>query len=133
MPLGIWWRRGAVFLGFCSSLAALAPASCAAPVVDERPWDEGLTSFYSDALADRKTASGEPYRPELATCAHRTYAFGQQLEVVVVDSGAKSACRVNDRGPYVEGRILDVSKSVAEALGIVDAGVVRVRIRPLTK
>jgi len=105
-----------------------APALPAEPGVEE-----GEASFYSDRLAGRRTANGERYRPNQATCAHRTHAFGTVLVVTVVDSGSKTTCRVNDRGPWAKGRILDVSRSVAKRLGFVSQGVARVRLEPVAK
>jgi rare lipoprotein A len=89
---------------------------------------QGMASFYADSLAGNRTASGEKYRPDSRTCAHRTLPFGTKLKLVAVKSGKTSSCRVNDRGPFVSGRILDVSKIVARELGMVDSGVAEVRI-----
>lgn len=89
---------------------------------------EGVISWYSDSLAGRLTASGERYRPKLATCAHRTLPFGTRVRVVLPQSGAEAECRVNDRGPFVDGRVLDVSRSVAERLHLIDAGLAEGRI-----
>lgn len=99
------------------------PDQAAAPVAEE-----GVASYYADSLAGRRTASGERYRPDAATCAHRTHKFGTRLIVTAIDSGRSAACRVNDRGPWVEGRVLDVSKSIAKELGMIGPGLLRVRI-----
>jgi rare lipoprotein A len=80
----------------------------------------GEISYYAASLAGRKTASGDVYDPEALTAAHRTLPFGT---LVVVDYAGKSATfRVNDRGPYAKGRLLDVSGRGARALGLVKAG-----------
>jgi len=89
----------------------------------------GLASHYSDALAGRPTASGEPYDPSEATCAHRELPFGTRLLVTDVRTERTVECRVNDRGPFVRGRIVDLSRSAAEQLGIIEQGLARVRIR----
>jgi rare lipoprotein A len=89
----------------------------------------GMASFYSDALKGRKTASGERYDPEQMTCAHRSLAIGTRVEVVVRKTGASAVCRINDRGPYVNGRIIDLSRAMARRLGIIPAGVVEVDLR----
>ena len=86
---------------------------------------EGGASFYHDSLAGRTTANGEKYDPDEATCAHRTLPFGTLLVIEDVATGKKARCRVNDRGPYADGRILDVSKRVAKDLGMIDRGVTR--------
>jgi rare lipoprotein A len=90
---------------------------------------QGIASFYSDALAGRKTANGERYRPGELTCAHRELPFGTRVEVTIVKSGASAVCRVNDRGPYVKGRIIDLSKAMAEELGVAPNDIYRVQIR----
>jgi rare lipoprotein A len=86
-----------------------------------KPWhvETGEISFYADMLAGRKTASGEVYDPKQATCAHRTLPFGTVLRVTVGRGKAKrtATCRVNDRGPFAKGRVLDVSSSLARTLG----------------
>lgn len=90
---------------------------------------EGGASYYHDALAGRITANGEKYDPDDSTCAHRSLPFGTVLVIEDVATGKKSHCRVNDRGPFVEGRLVDVSRKVARDLGMIDRGVIRVRIR----
>jgi rare lipoprotein A len=90
---------------------------------------EGAASYYHDALAGRITANGEKYDPDDTTCAHRSLPFGTVLVIEDVATGKKSHCRVNDRGPFVDGRVIDVSRKVARDLGMIDRGVIRVRIR----
>lgn len=109
------------------SLLAVALMGCknggtAGPVIAE-----GIASFYANSLAGNKTANGETYDPGAATCAHKEIAFGTVLEVERIETGAKARCRVNDRGPFHEDRIIDLSRSVAEALEI--EGVAKVRLR----
>lgn len=112
-------------------LLTAAGASCraAAPVGPPAFEQTGEASYYADALAGRPTASGEPYDPQKPTCAHSTLPFDTWLLVTVTTSGAKARCRVNDRGPYAKGRVLDVSRSVAEALGLVTQGTAMVRLQ----
>ncbi|PZR14971.1 MAG: septal ring lytic transglycosylase RlpA family lipoprotein [Archangium gephyra] len=90
---------------------------------------EGLASFYGKELHGRPTASGEPFDKEAFTAAHRTLPFGACVLVTVLASGATVEVRVNDRGPFVAGRIIDVSEAAARTLGFIDAGVARVRLR----
>jgi rare lipoprotein A len=104
----------------------VAPPGDAA--LGESPAEEGLASYYADMLAGNRTASGERYRPADRTCAHRTHAFGTLLVVTAVESGKSATCRVNDRGPFVSGRVVDVSKKLAEELGMLKAGVIKVRV-----
>lgn len=100
-----------------------------APPDGEAAWEEGMASFYADMLAGNRTANGERYRIDRRTCAHRTLPFGTLLEVQAVDSGRTTTCRVNDRGPFAKGRVLDVSKKCARELDMIAPGVVRVRYR----
>jgi rare lipoprotein A len=102
-----------------------------AAAVDERPALEttrGPVSYYADSLAGRSTASGEPYQPALLTAASRTLPFGTLVRVIREDTGESVIVRVNDRGPFGNrGRILDLSRAAAEAIGMIRAGVVTVR------
>jgi rare lipoprotein A len=89
----------------------------------------GTASYYSDALAGRKTASGAPYEPQGFTAAHRSFAFGTVLRVTRSDGGQSVYVRVTDRGPFgPRGRILDLSRAAAERLGMLRAGVVTVKV-----
>lgn len=89
---------------------------------------EGIASYYSDKLRGRPTASGAPYDPEDATCAHRSLPFGTVLRIEDLETGRSATCVVNDRGPFVEGRIVDVSGRLARELDLKERGVARVRI-----
>lgn len=91
--------------------------------------DEGMVSFYHDSLAGNPTANGERYRLGGATCAHKSLPFGTIVVIEDTDTGKVATCRVNDRGPFVKGRVLDVSRRVARELGIVERGVIRARLR----
>lgn len=103
-----------------------------APRPGEKPQvEKGIASFYADVLHGRLTASGQPYDKEAATCAHKTHRFGTRLEVVVVDTGRKVVCRVNDRGPFVKGRIVDLSRALARQLGLLDRGLAEVEVRKI--
>lgn len=85
----------------------------------------GLASFYTD---DEETASGEKFDPYKLTAAHRTLPFGTRVRVTNIATGRSVTVRVNDRGPYVPGRVVDVSYSAAETLGIVERGVAMVKL-----
>lgn len=82
-----------------------------------------------DGFAGRKTASGEAFDPNALTAAHRSYPFGSMLEVSNPENGKKVRVRVNDRGPFVKGRTLDLSARAAEELGLTDDGVAKVNMR----
>jgi len=82
------------------------------------------TSYYSSALSGRRTANGERYNPHELTAAHRTLPFGTRLRLVYPRTGRAIVVRVNDRGPAIRGRDLDVSLLAARRLGMVRGGVV---------
>ncbi|OPY94781.1 hypothetical protein A5906_11025 [Bradyrhizobium sacchari] len=90
----------------------------------KRTASHGLASFYSDT----ETASGEKFDKNELTAAHPTLPFGTKLRVTDVSSGRFVTVRVNDRGPFVRGRVVDISPSAAEALGMVDKGLANVRL-----
>ena len=92
---------------------------------------EGSASWYADALAGRSTASGEPYDPSDLIAAHRALPFGTRLRVTNLANGRVVEVRVIDRGPFIAGRILDLSRSAAEQIGILRAGHGRVRVEVL--
>lgn len=91
----------------------------------------GEASYYSDALAGNSTASGEPYRPAALTAAHRSLPFASVVRVVREDTGQAVVVRINDRGPFVRGRVIDLSRAAAETLDLLRRGVVRVRVEVL--
>jgi rare lipoprotein A len=86
---------------------------------------QGVASFYTEGT---QTASGEKFDTHDLTAAHPTLPFGTRLRVTNVASGRSVTVRVNDRGPYVPGRIVDVSYSAAETLGMVGSGVAKVKL-----
>jgi rare lipoprotein A len=86
---------------------------------------QGIASFYSE---DTQTASGEKFDARELTAAHPTLPFGTKLRVTDVKSGRSVTVRVNDRGPYVRGRIVDVSHSAAAELGMIGKGITNVRL-----
>jgi rare lipoprotein A len=96
---------------------------------EQRSYDEtGVASWYGSESGSR-TANGERFRPDYITAAHKTLPLPTYVEVTALDSGRTILVRVNDRGPFVPGRIIDLSKGSAEALGIRRAGAARVRVR----
>lgn len=88
----------------------------------------GKASFYADKFESRKTASGEIYRQSLKTAAHKRLPFGTKLKVTNLANGKSVVVRVNDRGPFVSGRIIDLSKSAFSVIGHTSAGLVSVQI-----
>jgi rare lipoprotein A len=86
---------------------------------------QGIASFYTEGT---QTASGEKFDTHELTAAHPNLPFGTRLRVTNVSTGRSVTVRVNDRGPYVHGRVVDVSYSAAQALGIVGQGVAKVKL-----
>ena len=86
---------------------------------------QGVASFYTEGSV---TASGEKFNTHELTAAHPTLPFGTRLRVTNVASGRSVTVRVNDRGPYVPGRVVDVSYSAADALGMVGKGIAKVKL-----
>ncbi len=88
----------------------------------------GEASYYGDKFAGRTTASGEPFDPEAMTAAHRSLPFGSRVRVTRVGGNQSVTVRINDRGPYADNRIIDLSQAAARELGMIDEGVVEVQI-----
>jgi peptidoglycan lytic transglycosylase len=117
-----------------AALAALALLSgCSRAVLSRPPTlgaeEVGFASWYGTPYHGRPTASGEVYDMNQLTAAHRTLPFGTRLLVTNRDTSQSTEVRVNDRGPFVEDRILDVSYAAARQLGAVGPGVIPVRLR----
>ncbi|MGE5326968.1 MAG: septal ring lytic transglycosylase RlpA family protein [Deltaproteobacteria bacterium] len=91
--------------------------------------EEGIASWYGHPFHGRPTASGEIYSMYAMTAAHRTLPFGTQVRVHDLDNGKSVDVRINDRGPFVEGRIIDLSYSAAQAMGM--NGIAHVRLEIL--
>lgn len=116
---------GLVVLPGCASGGAAAQAGAGAAV------EEGIASYYAARFHGRRTASGERYDKDAHTAAHRTYPFGTRVRVTNQTNGRTVDVRINDRGPFVRGRIIDLSHAAAGELGMVRDGVVQVRVKVL--
>jgi rare lipoprotein A len=124
--------RRAVFVIFC---ALLAWSGCGrkkparAPAVPVPGWsEEGIASWYGDPYHGRKSANGETYDMEQMTAAHRTLPFGAIVQVTNRANGRKVEVRITDRGPFVDGRIIDLSRAAARAIELIRPGTAAVRI-----
>jgi rare lipoprotein A len=94
------------------------------------PYHEtGIASWYGPGFDGNLTANGEVYDMNGISAAHKTLPFGTIVRVVDLDTGRSIVVRINDRGPFIEGRIIDLSKGAAEKLGMVDRGVIPVGLR----
>ncbi|MGB5212733.1 MAG: septal ring lytic transglycosylase RlpA family protein [Anderseniella sp.] len=98
-------------------LLALAPANAA---------ETGKASWYKMGT---KTANGERFKPNGLTAAHRTLPFGTKVRVKNLRNGKTVVVRINDRGPFIKSRIIDVSKGAAQKIGLIRAGVTKVSIK----
>ncbi|MEJ2032593.1 MAG: septal ring lytic transglycosylase RlpA family protein [Deltaproteobacteria bacterium] len=121
----------ALILGL--SLAVPTGGSSRERVIKE-PMDEvGLASYYARKLNGRRTASGERYDMHALTAAHRSLEFGSLVEVTNLKNGRKVKVRINDRGPFKRGRIIDLSYAAAKEIGMLSQGVVKVRVKALER
>lgn len=128
-PTLIGWLLCALVL-----FSLLAPIPLRAEESDQEPSRStvGLASFYAKSLHGRRTASGERLDRMALTAAHRSYPFGTRVRVVNLANGKSVVVRINDRGPHVASRIIDLTETAAKAIGMWRKGVVSVRIEPLT-
>jgi rare lipoprotein A len=90
---------------------------------------KGVASWYSYPARSRRTATGEWFDPGQLTAAHKTLPLPCVVEVTNLENGRKVRVRVNDRGPYADGRIIDLSRAAADRLGFTRAGTTRVRVK----
>ena len=104
--------------------AMLCFASCSRKITQT-----GKASYYADKFQGRKTASGETFRQGRLTAAHRTLPFGTKVKVTNIANGKSVKVRINDRGPFAEGRIIDLSKKAAKRIGMINTGVATVEIK----
>lgn len=111
-------------LGACAQSAVIADKSALRTAMASGG-GYTLASFYSHG---RQTASGEKFNPGDLTAAHRTLPFGTRVRVTSLATGRSVMVRVNDRGPYIQGRAIDVSSSAAKMLGITRQGVAKVKL-----
>lgn len=105
-------------------IACLFLLNACAPRLHER----GGASYYADKFKGRRTASGEKFRQHKLTAAHKSLPFGTKVKVKNLSNGHTVKVRVNDRGPFVPGRIIDLSKKAARRLGIIQSGTANVEI-----
>ena len=115
------YRRWAVVL--------LLLVNCQLSMVNGQTAQRGKASYYAKNLNGRRTASGERLHPDSLTCAHRSYPFGTMLQVYNPANGRRVIVRVTDRGPFVHGRIIDLSWRAAKELDIIGAGVTMVVVQ----
>lgn len=118
------------------ALFFLAVAGCSTvPTGGREAWigytESGQASFYADKFQDRKTASGQLYKHNLKTAAHKKVPFGSNVRVTNKSNGKSVVVKINDRGPFVKGRIIDLSKSAFSSIGNPSSGLINVKIEVL--
>lgn len=115
-------KKSAIFLFLLTVMSVLTSFN-----MPGKP-EYGKAGFYSDSVQGRQMSSGERYDKNQLTCAHNTHNFGTRLRVTRVDNGKSVEVRVNDRGPFIDGYIVDLSRRAAEAIGLIREGQTRVKI-----
>ena len=90
--------------------------------------DGGMASYYGNELAGNRTANGERFDPSQLTAAHRTLPFGSMVRVTNISNGDSVVVRINDRGPFSRGRVIDVSHAAAREIGMHRSGTARVKL-----
>ncbi|WP_132055462.1 septal ring lytic transglycosylase RlpA family protein [Pseudocnuella soli] len=108
-----------------ATCALLLFASACAPKVVQ----QGKASYYHNKFNGRKTASGEIFRNRKRTAAHKTLPFGTKVTVTNMRNGRSVKVRINDRGPFVQGRVIDLSRRAARKIGMLRDGVTEVELK----
>ena len=114
-----------------ASLAVLSACATTRPTARHATPEVGIASYYSETLHGRRTASGERYDMRALTAAHPTLPFGSRVRVTNLANGRSVVVRINDRGPNVEKRVIDLSYAAARELQFIDQGTTRVRLEVL--
>ena len=112
----------------CATPPPKEPASQGRPVQASEQIGAGKASFYGSQHHNKLTANGERFDQDALTAAHRTLPFGTKVRVINTRNGKSVVVRINDRGPFVRGRIIDLSKAAFKQIASTDSGVIRVRL-----
>lgn len=112
---------------------SLALVNCAKTTTQSSPrlagyQESGKASYYAMKYQNRKTASGERFNQWSNTAAHKKLPFGTMVKVTNIKNGKSVVVRINDRGPFVKGRIIDLSRSAFSSIGDIDSGILSVKI-----
>ncbi|MBS9523934.1 septal ring lytic transglycosylase RlpA family protein [Litoribacter ruber] len=109
-------------------ISSCAPRATSTASKSRMVTQSGKASYYANKFQGRKTANGEIYSHNKLTAAHRTLPFGTQVKVTNLKNGKTVTVRINDRGPFVKGRVIDLSRSAARKIDMIRDGVVNVEI-----
>src|SRR5712691_11671508 len=133
LPLLVGLSLSLLMSGCASSLSRRPPQPPGSAPILAHPQTQqlGIASWYGPGFHGQSTASGEIYNQNALTAAHPTLPLGTRVEVTNLANGKSVQVRINDRGPFVRGRTIDLSRGAAHKLGMVKPGVSRVRIKPL--
>ncbi len=119
----VWIGVVMMVMSGCGSSAATVKSPAG-----DRHEVQGLASWYGEPFHGRQTASGETYNMHQKTAAHKTLPFGTRVRVEEVGTGRSVVVRINDRGPFVDGRVIDLSYQAASNLGMVNDGITEVEL-----
>lgn len=116
------------------ALATVALLTTLMPIVSDAlassgQTQKGMASYYHDSLHGRKTASGQRYSKNRLSAAHKTLPLGTRIRVTDTKTGRSIVVKVNDRGPFAKGRIVDLSREAASELGMIGKGVAKVELK----
>lgn len=100
---------------------------------DANIFQSGIASFYANKFNGRRTANGEIFSNSKMTAAHKTLKFGTIVRVINRRNGRQVTVRINDRGPWIRGRVIDLSRAAAREIGMIKRGVARVDIEILKR
>ena len=123
-----WLQYACVCLGLVAC-AATKGAQPRAPQAAAQGVETGIASVYANKFQGRRTANGEVYNGQALTAAHPSLPFGSRVQVTSLTNGKSVVVRINDRGPFVSGRIIDLSSAAAQAIKL--RGLMQVEVEPL--
>jgi rare lipoprotein A len=128
---GAGWRAAAIAFAGALAVSGCALVRTPAPPPIEGGVQVGIASWYGPGFDGRRTANGEIYDQDALTAAHPSLPFGTRVRVTNLDNGRTVEVRITDRGPFVEGRAIDLSRAAAGTIGLLGSGVGPVRIEVL--
>lgn len=128
LPIVLFWAKRAAAV--CCVAACLSSCAGSAPAFGERGYTEsGKASYYARKFQGRTMANGEKYRRGKLTAAHRTLPLGTKVKVTNTRTSKSVKVRITDRGPFISGRIVDLSEKAARRLDFIKAGVIPVELK----
>lgn len=127
-----WKLQKGLLASLCLLLAACSSQPDAGSPGNGRGYAQtGLASYYADRYHNKRTASGEPYKNNANTAAHMTLPFGAMVRVTNLANGKSVVVRVNDRGNFPRGRIIDLSRAAFSSIGNTRSGLLKVKVEVL--